>query len=198
MPCLWVTARAVRTAYIVDSVPEFVKRRRSRPNLDWNRSAASVADGDGVTNSVPVSIAFVTASTTTGLRCPTSMAPKPIDRSSSGRPSTSVSQAPLAELMEMGYGSQNWNDEVTPRGSTLAARTLWVPDAPVCCVKRSHSSASSWATLAWSIGVDEAGTDRHVAGSCAGSAEEPSEVGRATVVMGHRSSVVVGRACPRS
>ena len=46
--------------------------------------------------------ALVTAATTTGLRWPTSIAPKPIDRSSSGRPSTSWSQAPLADVMEIG------------------------------------------------------------------------------------------------
>ncbi len=78
-----VKARAVRTAYIVASVPELVKRSWSRPKRCWNRSATSVADGEGVTNSVPVSIAPITAATTAGLRWPTSIAPKPIDRSSS-------------------------------------------------------------------------------------------------------------------
>ena len=64
-------------------------------NRSQNRSLISVACGDGVTNSVPVSVsASVTCSTTSGLRCPTSIAPKPIDRSSSRLPSTSVSHAP--------------------------------------------------------------------------------------------------------
>jgi len=50
-----VKARAVRTAYIVDSVPELVKRSMSSSKRRWNFSATSVAVGDGVTNSVPVS-----------------------------------------------------------------------------------------------------------------------------------------------
>ena len=45
----------MRTAYIVDSVPELVKRTLSSPKRCWNRSATAVAVGDGVTNSVPVS-----------------------------------------------------------------------------------------------------------------------------------------------
>ena len=64
-----VTARATRMAYIVDSVPEFVKRSMSRPKRFLNRSATSVADGDGVTKSVPVvSRASLTFFTTSGLR----------------------------------------------------------------------------------------------------------------------------------
>ncbi len=120
-----VKARAVRTAYISDSVPDLVNRSRSRPKRVWKSSATSVAVGDGVTNRVPTdSSAWRTWSTTTGLRWPTIMAPKPIDRSSSLRPSTSVSQAPRAEAIEIGYGSQCWNDEVTPSGSDLLARVL--------------------------------------------------------------------------
>ncbi len=111
-----VNARAVRSAYIVDSVPELVKRSWSRLKRRWKRSAASVAEGDGVTNSVPVSRALATAATTVGLRWPASIAPKPIERSSNLRPSTSVSQAPLALLIATGYGSQCWNDEGTPSG----------------------------------------------------------------------------------
>jgi len=63
-----VNARAVRSAYIVASVPELAKRSWSREKRRLNRSAASVADGDGVTNRVPVSSACVTAATTAGLR----------------------------------------------------------------------------------------------------------------------------------
>ena len=98
-----VWARATRIAYMSDSVPELVKRSMSRPKRCWNRSAISVACGEGVTKSVPVCVsASVTCSTTTGLRWPTSMAPNPIDRSSSRFPSTSVSHAPRAEAIEMG------------------------------------------------------------------------------------------------
>ena len=97
-----VKARAVRSAYIVASVPELAKRSWSRPKRRWKRSAASVAEGEGVTNRVPVSSALPTAATTVGLRWPTSMAPKPIDRSSTWRPSTSVSQAPRALVMATG------------------------------------------------------------------------------------------------
>ena len=97
-----VNARAVRSAYIVASVPEFAKRSWSRPKRRWNRSAASVAEGDGVTNSVPVSSALPTAATTAGLRWPTSIAPKPMDRSSTSRPSTSVSHAPRALVIATG------------------------------------------------------------------------------------------------
>ena len=90
-------------AYISDSVPEFVNRIMSSWNRSQNRSLISVAWGEGVTNSVPVSVrASVTFSTTCGFRWPTSIAPKPIDRSSSRLPSTSVSQAPRAEAMEIG------------------------------------------------------------------------------------------------
>ena len=115
-------ARAARIAYIRDSVPELVNRIMSSPNRRQKRSLTSVACGDGVTNSVPVSCsARSTCSTTTGLRWPTSIAPNPIDRSSICRSSTSVSQAPFAALIEMGYGSQYWNEEVTPSGSVRLA-----------------------------------------------------------------------------
>jgi len=86
-----VKARAERIAYMSDSVPLFVKRNMSRPKRVLKRSAMSVACDDGVTKRVPISSkACLTASTTTGLRCPTSIAPKPIERSSSRLPSTSV------------------------------------------------------------------------------------------------------------
>ncbi len=97
-----VNARAVRSAYIVASVPELAKRSWSSAKRRWNRSAASVAEGDGVTNRVPVSSARPTAATTTGFRWPTSIAPKPIERSSTWRPSTSVSQAPFAWVIATG------------------------------------------------------------------------------------------------
>ena len=73
----------MRTAYPVDSVPELVNRNMSRPKRALNCSATSVEIGDGVTNSVPMSSRnSLTLATTAGLRWPTSIAPKPIDRSS--------------------------------------------------------------------------------------------------------------------
>src|SRR3954462_7773027 len=169
-------------AYIRDSVPEFVNRNMPRPKRVQNRSLISVAWGDGVTNSVPVSCsARSTCSTTTGLRWPTSIAPKPIERSSSWRPSTSVSQAPLADWMEIGYGSQYWNDDVTPSGSVSLARLFCVPEAAVDPVKRSHSAASSCSARPAATGVDFSGSHRWVPGSCAGQV-----VGVARSVMGDK------------
>ena len=56
-------------AYISDSVPELVNRIMSSPKRRQKRSLISVACGEGVTNSVPVSCrARSTCSTTTGLR----------------------------------------------------------------------------------------------------------------------------------
>ena len=94
------------------------------PFIPGKEGAGTVtALGDGVTNRVPVSRALLTYSTTSGCRWPTSMAPNPIDRSSSWRPSTSVSHAPFAAVIAIGCGSQYWNDEVTPSGSTSEARS---------------------------------------------------------------------------
>ncbi len=160
-------------AYISDSVPEFVKRIMSNPKRLQKRSLMSVACGLGVTNSVPTSSsARVMCSTTTGLRWPTSIAPKPIDMSSRRRPSTSVSQAPWADWIEIGYGSQYWNDEVTPSGSVRLARTLCSPEPVVDCVKRSHSAATRVAARSWSTGRKLTGRWRRVAGSCGGQIGE--------------------------
>ena len=181
----------MRTAYIVDSVPELVNRSLSSPNRSWKRSATAVAVGDGVTNRVPVSSsACVTFCTITGFRCPSSIAPKPIDRSSSRRPSTSVSHAPRADAIEIGYGSQCWKDDVTPSGSERLARTLCSAEAGVEAAKRSHSPASSAATRSGSSGVDEEGKVRQVAGSCAGQVVGVP-VDEASGLMGYRSRVVV-------
>ena len=70
-----------------------------------------------------------------------------------------------AEAIEIGYGSQCWKDDVTPRGSDLLARTLWTADAGVRSTNVSHSAARSAATRSRSTGVDEAGMLRQVAGS---------------------------------
>jgi len=55
IPLRPVYARAVLTAYIVASVPELVKRTRSKPKRLQILVAASVEIGEGVTNSVPIS-----------------------------------------------------------------------------------------------------------------------------------------------
>jgi hypothetical protein len=96
------------------------------------------------------------------------MAPKPIDRSSSCRPSTSVSHAPRADVIEIGYGSQCWKDEVTPRGSEPLARLLCRPEPGVLDSKVCHSRASSRSTRSVFIGEHAAGTVRRVLGSWAG------------------------------
>ena len=148
-----VKARAARTAYISASVPDLAKRTWSISNRSQKRSAISDADGAGVTKSVPVCRACCTAAITVGLRWPTSMAPKPIDRSSRRRPSTSVSQAPLADTTDTGWGSQYWKDDGTPRGNVRRERTLSAPDSGVLAANLSHSAASSVATRSASSGV---------------------------------------------
>ena len=101
-----MAVRATRTAYIVDSVPLLVNRTWSISNRLQIISAASVEIGDGVTNNIPVSNELWISSITTGFKWPANIAPKPMDRSKSLRPSTSVMYAPLAETIEIGYGSQ--------------------------------------------------------------------------------------------
>ena len=107
------------------------------------RSAASVEIGEGVTKSIPVRSEVWISSTTIGLRWPASIAPKPIERSRSLRPSTSVIQAPSAEAIEIGYGSQCWKLEVTPSGNESKARLLSASDAFVFFVNKFHSSAKT-------------------------------------------------------
>jgi hypothetical protein len=60
--------------------------------------------------------------------------------------------------MEIGYGSQCWKLEVTPRGIELNARLLSTSEAPVFLVKSFHSAASRAATFSGEIGVDVVGT----------------------------------------
>ena len=170
-------------AYISDSVPELVKRSMSSWNRSQKRSLISVACGDGVTKRVPVSVrASVTRSTTCGLRWPTSMAPNPMDRSSSRLPSTSVSHAPRADAMLIGYGSQCWNELVTPSGSDLLARSWCAPDPADHDVNRSHSAASSRSTV---LAVDRAGPLR-----------EASVRARVVAGRGGQGRDVVGHGSP--
>ena len=128
----------------------------------------SVVVGEGVTNRVPVSSALATYSTTSGFRWPTSMAPKPMDRSRTWRSSTSVSHAPLAALKAKGCGSQCWKDDATPSGRGTDARAWWAAEPGVDAVNRSHSLAMSASIRCGSSGVEVAGTVRRVAGSFAG------------------------------
>jgi cyclohexanecarboxyl-CoA dehydrogenase len=61
------------------------------PHQQRLRDVMGLEIGDGVTNSVPMSSRnSLTLATTAGLRWPTSIAPKPIDRSSTWRSSQSV------------------------------------------------------------------------------------------------------------
>ena len=64
----------------------------------------------------------------------------------------------MAEAIEIGYGSQCWKLEVTPRGIEECARLLSVAEALVFFVKSSHSAASNAATFSGDIGVDVVGT----------------------------------------
>ena len=83
-----------------------------------------------------------------------------MERSSSRLPSTSVSHAPRAEAIETGYGSQCWNELVTPSGSVLLARSLCAPDPADHEANRSHSAASSRSTTPGSTGRVRAGSRR--------------------------------------
>ena len=162
MPSLPVAARAVRSAYIVASVPELAKRTMSRPKRRQIISAPSRVIGDGVAKSVPTSRVAWASLTTSSLRWPTRSAPKPIDKSSISRPSTSLSQAPLAATIEMGYGSQCWKLEATPSGVTFEARRFSAPDSGACLVNFARSiSKSSW-MRASGTGLNRFGVARKV------------------------------------
>ena len=94
-----------------------------------------------------------------------------------------MSQAPLAEVIEIGYGSQCWNDDVTPRGNDSIARLLCSPEPAVALVNRAHSAAVSASTRAGSSGVEVAGSVLRVAGSCGGHAVFAEEFRGVSVVM---------------
>ena len=161
-PSFPVAARAVRSAYIVASVPELAKRTISRPNRRQIISAPSRVIGEGVAKRVPTSRVAWASFTTSSLRCPTRRAPKPMERSSISRPSTSLSHAPLAATMEMGYGSQCWKLDATPRGVTFDARRFSAPDSGACFVNFARSfSKSSWMRDS-EIGLERFGVDLKV------------------------------------
>ncbi len=66
-----VSARAVRSAIITASEPEFVKRTRSTAGIrSASRSASATSCREGRPKQVPSSIASSAARITTGCRCP--------------------------------------------------------------------------------------------------------------------------------
>jgi hypothetical protein len=72
----------------------------------------------------------------------------------------------LADLIEIGYGSQCWKLEVTPSGRDLLARRLSTFEAPVSLVNLSHSDASRELTFSDDIGLELPGTDLKVLAWC--------------------------------
>lgn len=65
----------------------------------------------------------------------------------------------MAETIEIGYGSQCWKLEVTPKGRDFFERTLSARDPLVDLVNVSHSEASKEATFSGETGVDVVGTN---------------------------------------
>jgi len=150
---------------MVASVPEFANRTFSIPNRLHKRSAPSREIGEGVTKRVPPSSAALVSAITSSFKWPASIAPKPIERSSSCRPSTSVIQAPLAETMLIGYGSQYWKLEVTPIGEESFAIVLSTPEAKVDFENNAHSAAIISLIFSEETGVTTFGVLRKVCGS---------------------------------
>jgi len=65
--------------------------------------------------------------------------------------------APLAETIEIGYGSQCWKLDVTPKGKDLKERQLSSALLPVLLVNSSHSCLRIASTLCGSTGTDVEG-----------------------------------------
>ena len=144
------------------SVPELAKRTISRPNLRQIISAPDLVIGEGVANKVPTSRVAWASFTTSSFKWPTRRAPKPIERSSICRPSTSVSQAPLAATIEIGYGSQCWKLEATPFGVTSEARLFSTPDSGASFSNLTFSISKSSFMRAGEIGLTLYGVDLNV------------------------------------
>ena len=137
---LYGVARAT-TAYIVDSVPELVNRNMSavdQRSLNF-RDVGRHRRGAVEQRADVVEGLSLTLATTAGLRWFTSIAPKPMDRSSTWRSSQSVTQAPRADLTPIGYGSQCWKLLVTPSGSVSAGPGGVIGRTGVVLAYRSHS-----------------------------------------------------------
>lgn len=65
----------------------------------------------------------------------------------------------MAETIEIGYGSQCWKLEVTPKGSDFFERTLSDRDPLVDFVNNSHSDANKEAIFSGETGDDVVGTN---------------------------------------
>ena len=113
---------------------------------------------------MPISSIFFTSSTTVGLRWPASIAPKPIERSKTFRPSTSSIQAPLADLIEIGNGSQCWNEDCTPRGVLFFAIIFSEPERLCDELKSSHCSCRALSIFDCGTGLDFPVRIRRVSG----------------------------------
>jgi len=68
----------------------------------------------------------------------------------------------LADLIEIGYGSQCWKLDVTPNGNALNERRLSSALLPVPFVNNSHSCLRISSTRFGSIGTEVDGTNRNV------------------------------------
>ena len=113
-------------ADIAASVPEETKRTLSTGVRATISSASSTSGTVGAPYDVPRAIASATAACTSGWAWPTSIGPQEQIRSTYSCPSTSVSQAPLAERMKRGVPPTALNartGELTPPGMTSRARS---------------------------------------------------------------------------
>src|SRR5215218_4959310 len=111
---------------MVASVPEETKRTLSIGVRATISSASSTSGSVGVPYDVPRATAAVTAACTSGCAWPSSIGPHEQIRSTYSLPSTSVSQAPLAEAMKRGVPPTALNartGEFTPPGVTARARS---------------------------------------------------------------------------
>ena len=95
----FVKLRAMRSACMVDSEPEFVKRICSREKRSQISSAARTSRSWGMPYSVPSSAALARARAITGFAWPTIIAPKQSEKSTYSRPSMSHMREPEARSM---------------------------------------------------------------------------------------------------
>src|SRR3954451_5035683 len=129
---------ARRIALIVASVPELTSRTCSTgATRAMISSASSTSAGVGAPNESPLPAAERTASTTAGCACPRIIGPHELTRSTSRLPSASVSQQPLAEVMNRGVPPTALNaltGEFTPPGIAERARSNSCSEATVAVV----------------------------------------------------------------
>ena len=136
---------------MVDSVPEFVKRHCGRPKRRRSSSATLIECAVGAAKWVPRSTWRFTASAIRGFAWPTHITPKPLWKSMYSFPSTSHTCAPDPRSTYTGQGSFSWNEEGTPFGITLRARSYVSPERGVRAANRSRWRAVSSATRRRSI-----------------------------------------------